>query len=591
MTDNQQKDNELLASEDARRLLMNEDPIESRGDPLWALCILKEQRSVAATGLFALVVSAAVNFRTGPMFRTLIDNPEASGKLLSSTAVIFGVGAIASCIRTTCFDSMEIYLRNRLSLRTFKTVLRIRGETKVNNVGAQLGLIRDDAATVATFWTTTVQNGFRYLASILGGSTMCFVVNKELASYTLPIVFFASYKAVSRQQKAQSKRQNKLLEAQDKVMNFAESRLQQGPTIRAFNAVGRETEAMEIKLCEWGSHGHKSARSHGLMMGTFDVIIKGIMMTLVYAGGRLIKKNHLTGGELSQFILHASMTGMGLLGFLKLFNDLSIARVSASRIVAQEHLASIEERKESLYTVKTTEPAEIEFKNVTYKYPNEENNAVEDISFKLKAGSNIGIVGESGSGKSTIMGLLSGELSPTSGDIFINGKKINQSTNQAIRDFLIISWVPQTPILFGPSVSEAIKLRGNETTGADLNKALNDADAASFLRNDVDTDLESLSFSGGEVARLCLARAFYGSSALLLLDEPCSGLDKPTAMNIVKSSFAQKATCILATHGLWMLENADHILVLADGKLKEQNSYKALMQRNTEFNRLLAANK
>jgi len=565
-------------SEERKPLVDNE-----QGDSLWSLCDLREQRPLLATGIVALTVSSAVNFRTGPLFRGLIDNPNATGKTLVGTGVLFTVGAIASYIRTYCFGRAETALRTSLSLRAFSSLLRIRRGTESSNVGSQLALVRDDTTKVAEFWTVKVQNCLRYFCSILGGTVMCIYVSPELAGCTLPLVFYGSYKGMRRRAQHQSASQSKLLDARDVAMDFCEQRLSQAPVIRAFNAVERESSSFLECLSDYNRLSLRAARRSGLMMGTIDICMKGTFMALVYGGGQLVKRNKLTGGQLTQFILHAAMVGMGFAGVIGVSADAAEARISADRLVEQEALAKAEKAKEEIYTNKSSDPAEITFKDVSFRYPSEETSALNGVSFTVKAGQVLGLAGESGSGKSTILGLLSGELEPTSGQILVNGVPIKSGENPS--DFLILSYVSQQPKLFGRSIQDAISLRG--ATDGDVGKALQQAEATGFIRQDVAEPLEGSSFSGGEIARLCLARAFYGSSAVLLLDEPCAGLDGPTTESIVKSIHAQKTTCIFATHRLEMLRDSDEVVVIADGTVRQQGTYKNL-KTSGEFSRLFS---
>jgi len=558
-----------------------EEPVQGT-DPLWSLCDLRDQRPVLTAGVVALAVSSTINFRTGPLFRGLIDNPNATGKVLVGTGVLFTVGAVASYIRTYCFGRAETALRTKLSLRAFSSLLRIRTGTNVNNVGSQLAIVGDDAAKVSEFWTTKVQNCLRYCSSILGGAIMCFYVSPELAGCTLPLVFYASYKGMRRQAEGQSKSATKLLKARDEVMDFCEERLSQGTVIRAFNAVEREASSFQECIKDYNKQCLRSANQRGVRMGTVDICMKGIFMALVYGGGQLVKRNKLTGGQLTQFIMHAAMAGMGLYGLMGVSADAAEARISAQRLVDQDTRAQAELVKKNIYTNKSSQPAAIAFQDVCYRYPGEENDALKGVSFTIKAGQVLGLAGESGSGKSTIMGLLSGELEPKLGQILVNGKPLKRGENPS--DFLTLSWAPQEPKLFGRSVEDAISLRG--TKSGDVQKALQEAEAMGFLRQNIAEPLEGSSFSGGEIARLCLARAFYGSSALLLLDEPCAGLDGPTTDNIAKSIREQKTTCILATHRAEMLKYSDQILVIADGSVKQQSTYDKLSASPGEFGRL-----
>eukprot|EP00397_Hematodinium_sp_SG-2012_P031021 GEMP01032898.1.p1 GENE.GEMP01032898.1~~GEMP01032898.1.p1 ORF type:complete len:573 (+),score=80.00 GEMP01032898.1:39-1757(+) len=551
-------------------------------DPLWELCLLDEC-SVLTTGIAALIVSAGVNFRTGPLFRSLIDNPDISSRALLGSGLLFATGAIASCIRTVCFSRAEVKLRNTLSLRAFSSLLRIKGNSA--GVGSQLSLVRDDATVVAEFWSQKFQNCLRYLSSIVGGSAMCITVAPQLALYTLPAVFILSYKCMRRTKEDVSASTNKVLRAKDAAMDFCEVRLSQAGVIRTFGATERETNNFELSLRDWAHLGTKAGCSRGIFMGTIDIAMKGMLMSLIYFGGRLVKRNNITAGQLAQFILHTVMISMGLYGINGTYMDSIEARESARRII------ECEERAQDATVAKTkclnAAPAQISFRNVFVRYPGEDIDALKDVSFDIKAGQVVGLVGESGSGKSTIIGLLNGEISPMSGTIQVNGRDL--MPNESVSSVIKVTWLPQQPTLFGRSVRDAVQLGDDEANTNDVTDALQNASASEFLAErslELDTPLVGSQFSGGETGRLCLARAYCGKSALILLDEPCAGLDGPTAQEVVKGFYERKTTCVLTTHQLQHFEHTDVIFVVSDGRIVQQSTYKELSAKSGEFSRL-----
>lgn len=226
----------------------------------------------------------------------------------------------------------------------------------------------------------------------------------------------------------------------------------------------------------------------------------------------------------------------------------------------------------------------IEFKDVSFKYPQDLDFTIKHINLKLEDGKSIGIVGKTGSGKSTLVRQLLRQFPITEGSILINGLDISCYTKESIRKN--IAYVPQESMLFSKSVIKNVELGSTDLYEED--------DIYSAIRNaDFEKDIENLpngldtivgeygvTLSGGQKQRLSIARAFMKNADCLILDDSLSAVDGKTESNIISNlaNLENKKTCIIVAHRLSAVMNCDNIIVLENGKIIEEGNHEKLME-------------
>ena len=227
---------------------------------------------------------------------------------------------------------------------------------------------------------------------------------------------------------------------------------------------------------------------------------------------------------------------------------------------------------------------------MTFTYPGQKEPALRDVSFALPPGTRTALVGHNGSGKSTLVKLLCGLYQPDSGRIFVDGRDIARLAPDALRRYF--------GVVFQDYGRYSFTVRENVELG-DVEKMLDTAEARerhvrAALRQGLAEDLagmlekplgnlspEGIGLSGGQWQRLALSRACFRDSAVLLLDEPTASLD-PVAENQLYANFTEmmrERACILISHRLAVARYTDRILVLEGGRLVEDGSHRALLER------------
>ncbi len=327
---------------------------------------------------------------------------------------------------------------------------------------------------------------------------------------------------------------------------------------------------------------------HEIFFTAFDLIVNLLkIIVLFYA---LIKSNLSVG---------ALVTIISLLG--KAYEPIAIFNVEyvdyKLNMVAVKKYIEFLNTKDDLNLNKgkiiNKLKGEIEFKNVSFEYNYNSNMIIDNLSFKINSNSSIALVGESGSGKSTIVKLLIGLLKYSKGEILIDENKVS-SLNL---DYLYnnITYVSQEAPIFDGTLKENLVFNKNVS-----NKKIEEVlrlvcldKLYNRLENGLETELgeKGVRVSGGEKQRIALARLFFDDSKIIILDEATSAMDNLTEKQVMKNIIERlnNKTLIIIAHRLETIKYVDNILVLKNGKVKEQGTYNELIRKDGYFKKLYKA--
>ncbi len=317
-----------------------------------------------------------------------------------------------------------------------------------------------------------------------------------------------------------------------------------------------------------------------------------IMVAIFYFGGLLYLKEAATIGEIVMFVGFASL----------LLNKLEEMMWQIQTIFWRIHAVS------DFYEILDTMPeitdrssakemasiaGEVRFQNVSFAYE-KHKHALRNIALEVKAGEKIALVGHTGAGKSTFAQLLLRFYEPTGGKITIDGYDIQTVTQDSLRANIGI--VFQENFLFHSTVEENIKIGKPNATEQEIIAAAKQASAWGFIEN-LPNGLQTIvgergvKLSGGEKQRLAIARVILKNPPILILDEATSALDAITELELQNAlnEVMQNRTTFIIAHRLSTIRKADRILVLEDGKIIEQGSYKQLIENKGVFGNLIKA--
>jgi ATP-binding cassette, subfamily B, multidrug efflux pump len=299
---------------------------------------------------------------------------------------------------------------------------------------------------------------------------------------------------------------------------------------------------------------------------------------IIYFGGKEVG-NSISYGNITEFIFYLNKLTwpVAALGWTSSL----IQRAEAS----QQRINEFLKVKTDLVSLKNTSKpinGDIEFREVSFIYPDSGIQALKHISFNLKKGEVIAIVGSTGSGKSTIANLLCRMYDPSSGEIMIDGENIKNYNLASVRSQL--GYVPQDVFLFSDSIRNNIAF-GKDLSEEEIIQAAKDADLYDNIMsfpNQFDTLLgeRGITLSGGQKQRLSIARAISGKPRILILDDCLSAVDTKTENSILNSlqGIMKDKTTMIISHRVSSVKLADSILVIEDGSIIERGSHEALMK-------------
>jgi ATP-binding cassette subfamily B protein len=354
--------------------------------------------------------------------------------------------------------------------------------------------------------------------------------------------------------------------------------------IRVIKAYARETyftEKMQEKNEVYKKTALKLATIESFFGPAMVLMIGLSVLITVWYGGKLTIQGKIEPGNVTEFIFYVFRLTwpFASLGWVTSL----IQRASASQERINEFLntkPAITNSNKETYLIK----GEIEFKNVNFRYPENNIEAIKNISFKLKAGQTLGITGKVGSGKSSILNLITRQYDVTGGEILIDQKNIKQHNLHLLRKNMGV--VPQEVFLFSDTIANNILFgSSNKNTGKEI---IEDAAKQAQVHNNILTFPEKyetvvgergVTLSGGQKQRISIARALINKPQLLFFDDCLSAVDTETEeqiLNNLKQEMENK-TAIIVSHRISSLKNADLILYLKSGEIIEMGTHEELI--------------
>ena len=331
--------------------------------------------------------------------------------------------------------------------------------------------------------------------------------------------------------------------------------------------------------------GQKLAINLGLLSG----LINSIGGTaLLWYGATLVIQDQLTIGQFVAFNMMKGHIISPVIALVGLWDELQEVLISVERLNDVFDTEQEETPGKQMLTLPRLR-GDVRFENVTFRYDTEEGrNALQNISFEVKAGQTLAIVGRSGSGKSTLVKLLQGLYFPTSGRIWIDGHDIQHVSPQSLRSQLGV--VPQDCFLFSGTILENITLYRPEFTLEQAIEAAKMAEAHAFIQAmplgyNTKVGERGSTLSGGQRQRIAIARALLGEPRILILDEATSSLDteSETRFQHNLARISRECTTLIIAHRLSTVRNADCILVLDRGLIVEQGTHEELIAKSNLY--------
>lgn len=383
----------------------------------------------------------------------------------------------------------------------------------------------------------------------------------------------------------------KLQQLIDKLNLVAREILTGLPVIRAFNTEKKEEKRFDKANMDLTKTNLFVNRAMSFMMPTLMLIMNGISLLIVWVGAHGIDNGTMQVGNMMAFIQYTMQIVMSFLMISMVSIMLPRASVSANRINGIiETDEAIKDSKEPK-KLNPNKKGLVEFKNVSFRYPDSDEEVLSDISFTAEPGKTTAIIGSTGSGKSTIVNLIPRFYDITSGNLLIDGVDIKDISNKDLRK--IIGFVPQKGILFSGTIESNIKYGNPNMSDEQMVEAAQIAQATEFIESKPEKYQESIAqggsnVSGGQKQRLSIARAIAIDPEILVFDDSFSALDFKTD-SILRAELAKKTqdkTVIIVAQRINTILNADQIIVLEDGKVVGKGTHEELIKTNETYKQI-----
>lgn len=507
--------------------------------------------------------------------------------------IIYSIGLILIPVIRYFFDMAYHYLVNSRGLN-LSYILRRNYLRKLISSDAVLfekfskgdliSRATNDMDSLTQAATSTLQDIlYNVVLFIVVTTTMVFYINWKLTlatAFIAPLAIFGMSRLFEKIRRLYERHRKFYADMTESIISNVEGI----KVIRAYgqeeNTVKKVHESIEADIDSWRG----IVRVETLIGPLFQAIGTIPLAIALSYGFYLIVMQELSPGQLVAFL--------ALLGYLvgpfasigNIINGLNAANIAQKRYFEildhQNEIVVLSENENEIIKFD-----KINYENVSFKYPYDDQYTLKNISFEIRKGQTIGVVGPAGSGKSTLLRQLFREFEITSGEIYIDERPIKEFTPQALRN--LVGVVMQSHTLFSTSVSENLVIGNPEASEFEIRNAMQIADFEKDIKY-LDDGLFSkiqeggTNLSGGQKQRLSIARAVVKNPEILILDDSLSAVDTNTEKTIVEqlSKYRGDKTNIILTHRFSAIRNADVIYVIKNGRVVECGSHAQLIRND-----------
>jgi ATP-binding cassette subfamily B multidrug efflux pump len=447
-----------------------------------------------------------------------------------------------------------------------------------NNTGDLMNRISEDVSRVRMYLGPAIMYGLQLITLFLMLIPYMFHINAELTWYAISPLPFLSLSIFLVNNKIE-RRSEQIQKSQSKLSTFVQEAFSGIRVLKSFN---RETESIRKFEKESELYKRQSMKLTKVQSFFFPLImgLTGLSTILtVYAGSTLVINGTLTLGHIAEFIIYVNLLTwpVASLGYTSSL----VQRAEASQKRINEFLNTQTNLVSEQNLVRTIN-GKIEFKNVSFIYPDTGIRALKEISFTVNPGESLAIIGTTGSGKSTISNLISRLYDVREGEIRIDDVPIVNYDLNSLRSQ--IGYVPQDVFLFSDTIFNNIGFGLKDPNPEKVFQAAMDADVYENIQafpNGFETRIgeRGITLSGGQKQRVSIARAIVRDPKILMLDDALSAVDTKTENTILNSlkRIMQGRTTIIISHRVSSAKLANRIIVLSDGCMVQEGTHEQLL--------------
>ena len=490
-----------------------------------------------------------------------------------------------------CFFGAGIRVETDLRNRMFDHAKELSREYyQVNKVGDLMSLFTNDLDTIQECYGWGIM---MFFDAVMLGILALFKMWRMNPTMTLlsliPMLFLMAAATIvgKRMERKWEYRQ----ECFSKLSDFSQESFSGIAVIKAFVKEAVELMAFK-KLNKENEEANISfTKASVLMRIMVALFVESVMCVILGYGGYLVHEKVFNAGQLMEFIGYFNAIIWPVMAVSELIDMGSRGKASLKRVselLDAECTVVDKPGVEELENVR----GDIEFRNLSFRYPDGEFDALEDISFTIKAGENVGLVGKTGSGKTTLVDLILRTYNVPDGTLFIDGRDVNTVSIRSVRAGC--AYVPQDNFLFSDTIENNISFGVDRPEHGAITTAAKLADVHSNIKDfqlGYETVLgeRGVTVSGGQKQRISIARALMKDAPILILDDSVSAVDTKTEETILRNLHETRAgkTTILIAHRITTIAGMDKILFIDDGKLAAVGKHDELYETCPAYRKMV----
>ena len=510
------------------------------------------------------------------------------------------VGVILSVVAgrflwRVCFFGASILLEARLRGSMFDHARHLSREYyQVNKVGNLMSLFTNDLDTVQECfgWGVMMFCDAIFMGVLAVGKMARLDILLTVLSL-IPMAFLLCSATVLG--RYMMKKWDIRQAAFSRLSDFAQESFSGIAVIKAFVKESVELMAFKKLNVENEKANLDHTKASVLMRILVTLFVESVICVILGYGGYLVYHGKFSAGMLVEFISYFTSVVWPIMAVSELIDMTSRGRASLARIgelLDAEITVADRPGVSELENVR----GDIEFRDLTFRYPDGEFDALEHVSFTIKAGENVGLVGKTGSGKTTLVDLLLRTYNVPDGTVFLDGRDVNEVSIRSVR--AACTYVPQDNFLFSDTIEHNIAFGVEEYDRADVIEMARLADVDDNIRGfqlGYDTVLgeRGVTVSGGQKQRISIARALLKDSPVLILDDSVSAVDTKTEKAILRGLREPRAgrTTILIAHRISTIESMDKILFIDEGRLVDMGTHAQLLDRCPDYRKMVELQK
>ena len=559
-------------------------------------------------GLIALIMVDFLQLEIPKLYRMVIDGMSYGSIIENDVTIAFDldflmqqicmpmlsiilVMVIGRFLWRVCFFGSAVKLEADLRNRMFDHAKDLSREYyQVNKVGDLMSLFTNDLDTVQECFGWGVMMFFDALLLGILAIIDMWQMNPLLTLLSLiPMCFLlASATIVGRRL---MKKWDIRQEAFSRLSDFSQESFSGIAVIKAFVKEAKELWAFKQLNVENEDANVDHTKTSVLFRVLVTLFVESVICIILGYGGYLVYSKVFTVGQLLEFIGYFNAIIWPIMAVSELIDMTSRGKASLARIGELLDAPVVVKDRPGVKSVEDIQ-GNIEFRDLTFRYPDGEFDALKNVSFTINAGENVGLVGKTGSGKTTLVDLILRTYNVPDGTVFIDGQDVNNISIHDLRSGC--AYVPQDNFLFSDTIENNISFGVDDTDREAVMQAARLADIHSNIQEfqkGYGTVLgeRGVTVSGGQKQRISIARALMKNAPILILDDSVSAVDTKTEKTILENLRATRAgkTTILIAHRISTIEQMDKILFIDDGALAAVGTHSELYETNAEYRKMV----